>query len=269
MTAHWQRGQHAVTRDACSTHRRRYAEHEHRGLRIVITGAGAGLGRALALALGRRGARVALVARTAGALEAVAAEVAAAGGEGHGIAGDVGDKEAIHRIAGQAMAALGGVDVLVTTPARWPVPLRPLADTDCEALERALSVNVLGPFRLTRALLGPMRLARRGLVLMVSSDAAVEAYPTWGAYGASKAALDHLARIWSAELDGHGVRVMTVDPGEMDTAMHADAMPDADRASLASPSDVAERFVEIIRHAGSIPPGQRVAAQGFSAGEPS
>ena len=82
------------------------------GLRIVITGAGAGLGRALALALGRRGARVALVARTAGALEAVAAEVAAAGGEAHAIAGDVGDKEAIHRIAGQAMAALGGVDVL-------------------------------------------------------------------------------------------------------------------------------------------------------------
>ena len=185
------------------------------GLRIVITGAGAGLGRALALALGRRGARVALVARTAGALEAVA------------------------------------------------------ADTECEALERALSVNVLGPFRLTRALLGPMRLGGDALVLMVSSDAAVEAYPTWGAYGASKAALDHLARIWSAELDGHGVRVMTVDPGEMDTAMHADAMPDADRASLASPSDVAERFVEIIRHAGSIPPGQRVAAQGFSAGEPS
>ncbi len=238
------------------------------GLRIVITGAGAGLGRALALALGRRGARVALVARTTEAIEAVAAEVAAAGGEGHAIPGDVGDKEAIHRIGAQAMAALGGVDVLVHNASTLgQVPLRPLADTDCEALERALAVNVLGPFRLTRALLGPMRLGGDALVLMVSSDAAVEAYPTWGAYGTSKAALDQLSRIWSAELDGQGVRVLSVDPGEMDTAMHADAMPEADRAALASPGEVAERFVEIIRHAGSITTGQRVSAQGFSAGE--
>lgn len=237
-----------------------------KGLRIVITGAGQGLGRALALALGGRGARVALVARTAAALDRVAAEVAAAGGEAHAIPGDVGDKAAIHRIAGQAMGALGGVDVLVHGASTLGhVPLRALADTDCEALERALAVNVLGPFRLTRALLGPMRLGGDALVIMVSSDAAVEAYPTWGAYGASKAALDQLARVWSAELDGHGVRVLVVDPGEMDTAMHADAMPEADRSTLAAPAEVAERFVEIIRHAASIAPGHRVSAQGFVA----
>jgi NAD(P)-dependent dehydrogenase (short-subunit alcohol dehydrogenase family) len=234
------------------------------GLRIVITGAGRGLGRALALALGRRGARLALVARTAAALEAVAAEVAALGGEAHVVPGDVGDKEAIHRVAGHAMAALGGVDVVVHGASTLGhVPLRALADTDCEALERALAVNVLGPFRLTKALLGPMRLAGRGVVIMVSSDAAVEAYPTWGAYGASKAALDHLARVWSAELDEQGVRVLVVDPGEMDTAMHADAMPEADRAALAAPAAVAERFVDIIAHAATITPGRRVAAQGF------
>lgn len=237
------------------------------GRRIVITGAGQGLGRALALALAERGARLALVARTRSALEGVAAEVAARGGEAHVVPGDVGDKEAIHRIAGQAMAALGGVDAIVHAASTLGhVPLRALADTDCEALERALAVNVLGPFRLTRALLGPLTRGGDGVVVMVSSDAAVEAYPTWGAYGASKAALDHLARIWSAELDGHGVRVLVVDPGEMDTAMHADAMPDADRATLAAPEAVAARFVDILRHAGAIAPGHRVEAQRFVVG---
>lgn len=234
------------------------------GLRIVITGAGQGLGRALALALGRRGARLALVARTEAAVDAVAAAVRASGGEAHAVPGDVGEKEAIHRIAGQAMAALGGVDVLVHNASTLGhVPLRPLADTDCEALERALAVNVLGPFRLTKALLGPMLLSGRGLVLLLSSDAAVDAYPTWGAYGASKAALDHLGRIWSAELEESGVRVVSVDPGEMDTAMHADAMPDADRASLARPDAVAERFVDLVAHAETLTPGHRVQAQGF------
>ncbi len=236
------------------------------GLRIVVTGAGAGLGRALALALGRRGARLVLVARTEAALDAVAAEVVAAGGEAHAVAGDVGDKQATHRIAGRALAALGGVDVVVHNASTLGhVPLRPLADTDCEALERALAVNVVGPFRLTKALLGPMLLGSRGLVLLVSSDAAVEAYPTWGAYGASKAALDHLGRIWSAELEESGVRVVSVDPGEMDTAMHADAMPDADRATLGAPAAVAERLVDLIAHAEGITPGRRVHAPSFVA----
>ena len=75
-----------------------------------------------------------------------------------------------------------------------------------------------------------MVLRGSGTIVNVTSDAATEAYPGWGAYGASKAALEQLARIWAAELEGTGVRVLTVDPGEMDTVMHAQAVPDADRA---------------------------------------
>src|SRR2546421_727847 len=78
-----------------------------------------------------------------------------------------------------------------------------------------------------------------GLIVHVSSDAAVAAYPRWGAYGVSKAALDHLNRIWAAELQQAGVRFLSVDPGEMDTAMHAQAMPEADRSQLAQPEAVA------------------------------
>ena len=105
-----------------------------------------------------------------------------------------------------------------------------------------------------------MALRQRGLVVHLSSDAAVEAYPRWGAYSASKAALDHLTRIWAAELASTGVRFFGVDPGEMDTAMHADALPEADRATLAKPETVARKLVAMIRAGERIPSGARLVA---------
>jgi NAD(P)-dependent dehydrogenase (short-subunit alcohol dehydrogenase family) len=86
-----------------------------------------------------------------------------------------------------------------------------------------------------------------GLVIAISSDAAVEAYTGWGSYGISKAALDHMTRIFAAELHSTGVQFFSIDPGEMDTRMHADAMPDADRSLLTKPDQVASRVLEIIR----------------------
>jgi len=218
---------------------------EHSG--VLITGASQGLGRALALELASRGARLALVARGEAALDAVVAEIRARGGEAHALPADVGDKDAVYAIAGSAAALLGEVDVVVHNASTLgPTPLRLLLDTHCEDLERVLSVNLVGPFRLTKALAGPMALRGRGLVVHVSSDAAVEAYPTWGAYGVSKAALDHMSRVFAAELAGSGVRFLSVDPGEMDTAMHAAAVPDADRAQLQNPRDVARAIVAIV-----------------------
>jgi NAD(P)-dependent dehydrogenase (short-subunit alcohol dehydrogenase family) len=143
------------------------------------------------------------------------------------------------------------------------VPLRPLLDTDCEALEEALQVNVVGPFRLAKLVAAPMALRGRGLVVDVTSDASVAAYPTWGAYGVSKAALDHLGRILGAELEGTGVRVVTVDPGEMDTKMHADAIPEADRATLLDPDVVARRIVRLARAADTVANGARVEASAW------
>jgi NAD(P)-dependent dehydrogenase (short-subunit alcohol dehydrogenase family) len=100
----------------------------------------------------------------------------------------------------------------------------------------------------------------------VSSDASVNAYSTWGAYSVSKAALDHLARLWAAELDEVGVRVFSVDPGEMNTDMHRDAMPDANPAELANPSDIAERIVRMIEGATDIPNGSRLEAAKWRGG---
>jgi NAD(P)-dependent dehydrogenase (short-subunit alcohol dehydrogenase family) len=204
----------------------------------LVTGAGRGLGRALAKELSARGARVVLVARSKDEVEEAAREA-----KGHALVYDVGDKGSIYPLAGAAAALVGPIDILIHNASTLgPVPLRPLLETDCELLEGALAVNVVGPFRLTKAIAGSMIVRKRGLIVGISSDAAVNAYPTWGAYGASKAAHDHLLRILGAELEGTGVKTFSIDPGEMDTRMHADAIPDADRATLARPEDVARRI---------------------------
>lgn len=217
------------------------------GLRAAITGGTSGLGLALVNELLRRGARVAFVARNREAVEQ-----ASRGRPGvHGIVGDISRKEEIHPIAIQVLAALDGLDVLVNNASSLgPVPLVPLADTDCEDLDLALATNVLGPFRLTKALLGSLAAAARDgrhpLVVNVSSDAATNPYPKWGAYGASKAALHHLSRIWDAELTDEGIRVLSIDPGDMDTALHALAVPDADRSTLKRPEIAARDLADVI-----------------------
>ncbi len=216
-------------------------------LRVLVTGGTAGLGLAIVRALAARGARVAFVARNPEGVERVARDLAGT----HGIVGDVARKDDIYPIALQALGELGGLDVLINNASDLgPASLRLLADTDCEDLERALAANLLGPFRLTKAVLGALsasaREGRGAVVLNVSSDAAVNAYPTWGAYSTSKAALRHMTAIWNAELEMDGVRFLSVDPGDMDTALHARAVPDADRSTLKQPADAAQEILEAI-----------------------
>ncbi len=216
-------------------------------LRVAVTGGTSGLGLALVRALHRQGARVAFVARHPDRVEAVAGELPGS----HGIVGDVSSKDDIYPIALQILGELGGLDVLVNNASDLgPAPLALLGDTECEDLERALATNVLGPFRLTKALLGALassaREGRGAVVLNVSSDAAINAYPTWGAYGASKAALRHLSQIWDAELMDEGVRFLSIDPGDMDTPMHALAVPDADPATLKRPDASACELLEAV-----------------------
>src|ERR1044071_3380943 len=191
------------------------------GLRVAITGGTSGLGLALVRELLGRGARVAFVARDRERVERVAREH----GRAHGIVGDVSRNQDIHPIAMQIVGSLGGLDVLVNNASSLgPTPLALLGDTDCEDFERALATNVLGPFRLTKALLGALaasaRNGRGAVVLNVSSDAAVNAYGRWGAYGASKAALAHMTRIWDEEMASQGVRLLGRDPGAGDTPHH-------------------------------------------------
>jgi NAD(P)-dependent dehydrogenase (short-subunit alcohol dehydrogenase family) len=138
-----------------------------------------------------------------------------------------------------------------------------LGDTDCEDLERAVATNLIGPFRLTKALLGALAASARegngAVVVNVSSDAAINPYPGWGAYGASKAALRHMSGVWDAELAADGVHFLSLDPGDMDTPLHAAAVPDADRALLKRPQTAALELVNAISAA--LPGGQATARQ--------
>jgi len=228
---------------------------------VLITGGSRGLGRALAKGLAAEGASVVLVARGQEELDLTVDEIRSSGGNAYGIVADVGDKNAIHSIAAQAAALAGPINILIQNASTLgPVPLRLLMDTDCEDLEHALQVNLVGPFRLAKVLAGPMLLQGAGLVLSITSDAAVQAYPEWGAYSISKAALDHMNRVLGAELHDTGVQFLCVDPGDMDTAMHAAAMPDADRSKLQRPEDAARYLLDVIRNAEAFPNGSRLVA---------
>ncbi|MFD8202245.1 SDR family NAD(P)-dependent oxidoreductase [Streptomyces sp. NPDC059701] len=192
----------------------------------IITGASKGLGRALAGALAERGWDLVLDARTPAVLEGTAAALASYGTRVTALPGDV--TEARHRAELVAAAwRLGGVDLLVSNAsALGAEPLVRLEELPLDGLRRALEVNTVAALGLVQEALPLLRSAAAGAVVTVSSDAAVEAYGTWGGYGASKAALDRLAAVLAAEEPG--LRVWAVDPGDMATDLYAAAVPDDD-----------------------------------------
>ena len=203
---------------------------------VLITGGSAGLGRGLAKFLCSVGAQVAVVGRNQKRLEALKAENPSI----ITIQADVSNKEDIHRIVGEVVGQFGEpVDVVINNASTLGiVPLQNLIDTPCEKFLEALETNLLGPFRLIKAVLPAMLLQESGLIVNLSSDASVTAYPTWGIYSVSKAALDHLTAIWSKELPK--IAFVSIDPGDMLTEMHLQADPEADKELLYNPDQVAQ-----------------------------
>ncbi|WP_055615417.1 SDR family NAD(P)-dependent oxidoreductase [Streptomyces phaeochromogenes] len=209
----------------------------------IITGASKGLGRALAKALAERGWDLVLDARTAGVLQETAAALAKYGTRVEALPGDVTD--GAHR-AGLVAAAreLGGIDLLVNNAsALGAEPLVRLDALALDGLRRALEVNVVAPLGLVQEALPLLRESPAGAVIDVSSDAAAEAYETWGGYGASKAALDHLSAVLGEEEPG--LRVWAVDPGDMGTDLYAAAVPD-DEDPRPEPARVVPAFLRLI-----------------------
>jgi NAD(P)-dependent dehydrogenase (short-subunit alcohol dehydrogenase family) len=209
----------------------------------IITGASKGLGRALAEALAERGWNLVLDARTPEVLEGTAAALASYGTRVTALPGDVTD--AGHRAELVAAAwRLGGVDLLVSNAsALGAEPLVRLEDLPLDGLRRALEVNTVAALGLVQEALPLLRSAAAGAVITVSSDAAAEAYETWGGYGASKAALDQLAAVLAAEEPG--LRVWAVDPGDMATDLYAAAVPDDDDPRP-DPADVVPALLRLL-----------------------
>lgn len=209
----------------------------------IITGASKGLGRALAEALASRGWDLVLDARGERTLKEAAAVLSTYGTRVEALAGDVTD--AGHR-AGLVAAAwkLGGVDLVVSNAsALGAEPLVRLDQLPLEGLRRALEVNVVAALGLVQEALPLLRVSRQAAVITVSSDAAAEAYETWGGYGASKAALDHLAAVLAAEEPR--LRVWAVDPGDMATELYAAAVPEDDDPRP-DPASVVPAFLRLL-----------------------
>ena len=193
----------------------------------LITGASRGLGKTLAGFLAAQGTDLIVTARGSEALAASAHELSQFGGRTIALAGDVAD--AGHRRAlAQAAEELGGLDLLVNNASiLGPSPLPSLAEYPLESLEQVLEVNFLAPLGLLQVTLPFLRHCR-GLVVNISSDAAVGGYPGWGGYGASKAALDLATLTLANELAESGVAVVSVDPGDLRTQLHQEAFPGED-----------------------------------------
>ncbi|MGW6275071.1 SDR family NAD(P)-dependent oxidoreductase [Streptomyces sp. NPDC055060] len=210
----------------------------------IITGASKGLGRTLGAALAERGWDLVLDARTAAVLAEAVREPAGHGTRVEGVAGDV--TEARHRADLVAAAhRLGGLDLLVNNAsALGAEPLVRLDALAVDGLRRALETNVVAPLGLVREALPLLRASGAGAVIDVSSDAAVEAYETWGGYGASKAALDQLSAVLAVEEPG--IRVWAVDPGDLDTDLYAAAVPDDDASGRPSPGTVVPAFLRLL-----------------------
>jgi NAD(P)-dependent dehydrogenase (short-subunit alcohol dehydrogenase family) len=203
----------------------------------LITGASKGLGLALARGLTDRGWRLVIDARNSTGLSAAAAQLPST----IAVRGDV--KEAAHRE--QLRAAVGErLDLLVNNASELgPSPLPPLARYPLDALRAVYETNVVAPLALTQLLLPHVR-AAGGVVLNISSDAAVEAYPGWGGYGSAKAALDHLSAVLAAEEPD--IRCYAVDPGDLRTDMHQAAFPGEDISDRPLPDTIVPAFMRLL-----------------------
>lgn len=222
----------------------------------VITGASRGLGQALARSLDRRGWRLVLDGRDTADLAASADLLTH--GPHRPIAGDVTDPR--HRDAlVTAAAELGGAAVLVNNASTLGAsPLPRLQELSPATFEHVLRTNVVAPVALTAALLPQLR-EQAGRVLSLSSDAAVEPYPGWGGYGASKAALDHAGAVLAVEEPG--VRVYAVDPGDLRTAMHQAAFPGEDISDRPLPETVVPALLRLLEEPlETAPPSGRYSA---------
>jgi NAD(P)-dependent dehydrogenase (short-subunit alcohol dehydrogenase family) len=224
----------------------------------IVTGASQGLGRVIAGVLAGRGVDLVVGARDARQLGEVSEALAVGGARIVPVAGAVEDPDVRRRLVDAALA-LGGIDLLVNNASALG-PIRPLREFDVAGFKELVMVNVSAPLALMQ-LATPHIAARHGLIVNITSDAAAGAYPGWGPYGATKAALELISRTWAAEEAPTGVHTVVVDPGDMRTAMHQAAFPGEDISDRPLPDVTVPFWNWLFEQPPSDLNGQRFAAQ--------
>lgn len=192
------------------------------GRKAIVTGAGKGIGEAIARLFAAEGAQVTLVARSSDDLDRVAADIAADGGDAHVLPADMGEVAQVEAMVDQAVAAMGGLDIVVSNAAASNNDA--VMDISLEDWERVQQVNVMGTLVLLRRAFPHISARPGGNALIVSSIRGLSGTPTTGAYGASKAALNHLARTLAVEWGPAGVRVNALLPGPVFTPLMQEAV---------------------------------------------
>jgi short-subunit dehydrogenase len=220
----------------------------YRGLNAVITGASSGIGKLLALRLAREGARVALVARRAAELEAVAGQIRSAGGEAVVLPCDVAERAQVFATAATALERLGSVELLVNNAGYGHH--RPFLEWDLDDIEHIMQVNFFGSLYWTKALLPQMVERRRGWVVFMASVAGKIGVPDESAYAATKFATVGLAEALSYEVEDAGVHVLTVCPGTIRTPFFDEEalqrMPPVAKRSMVEPDGLVEAIVKAL-----------------------
>jgi NAD(P)-dependent dehydrogenase (short-subunit alcohol dehydrogenase family) len=210
----------------------------------LITGASRGIGAAVAVRFAAEGAHVVLVARTVGGLEEVDDQVQKAGGRATLVPMDLADYAKIDQMAAALHQRFTRLDVLVGNAGILGT-LSPMGHIDPKEWERVIAVNLTANWRLIRAMDPLLRMSDSGRAIFVTSGVARGVFPYWGAYAASKAALEHMVRTWAGEIAKTAVRVNLIDPGVVRTRMRAQAFPGEDPQKLRPPEAITDAFVEL------------------------
>ena len=233
-----------------------------RGKVVMITGASRGLGRALTLACAEEGANLVITSRSAESFEPVAEEAEGTGVEVLAIPADISRSTHVERLVDAAVERFGRIEVLINN-AGLLGPRVPIEEYPENEWRKVLEANLTGPFLLTKAVIPYM--PEGGSIVNITSGVSIEGRPRWGAYSVSKFGLEGLTQILAAELEEHGIRVNSVDPGSMRTEMRAAAYPDEDPMTLITPEDNTDVFLYLASDESRNVTGERFKAQEFVA----
>jgi len=214
------------------------------GRTALVTGASRGIGAAVARRFAAEGAHLILIARTVGGLEEVDDAVRAVGGSATLMPADLLDMDQIDRIAAAVYERFGKLDILVGNAGTLGI-LSPVGHVDPKVWDETIALNLTVNYRLIRAFDALLRQSDAGRAIFVSSGAARNANPYWGAYSASKAGLEALVQTYAGEVSKTTIRVNIVSPGSVRTSMRAQAFPGEDPMSLAAPDDITDVFVQL------------------------